>query len=95
MLTKRIVGEENLIVVGISNHVVWPVGHWDLYEGQGVLTTVERIARLYAVDVDILAIESLELLDALRCACVDLSVWCKPQNVKNTAGVVHLYVVAD
>ncbi|MFR8061440.1 hypothetical protein [Lancefieldella rimae] len=44
------------------------MGHWDLYEGQGVLTTVERIARLYAVDVDILAIESLELLDALRCA---------------------------
>ena len=68
MLTKRIVGEENLSVVGISNHVVEPVGHWDLYEGQGVLTTVERIARLYAVDVDILAIESLELLDALRCA---------------------------
>ena len=43
MLTKRIVGEENLIVVGISNHVVWPVGHWDLYESQGILTNVKCI----------------------------------------------------
>ena len=49
----------------------------------------------FAVDVDILVIESLELFDALRCACVDLGVWRKLQNVRNTAGVVHLYVVAD
>ncbi|MFC2377252.1 MAG: hypothetical protein ACFNLS_04835 [Lancefieldella sp.] len=49
----------------------------------------------FAVDVDILAIESFELFEALRCACVDLSVWCKLQNVRNAAGVVHLNVVAD
>ena len=95
MLTKCVVGEENLIVVGIRDHVVWPVDHWGLHKGQGTLTNVERIARLYAVDVDILAIESLELLNALRCACVDLGVWCELQNARNTAGVVHLNVVAD
>ena len=39
----------------------WPLGS---VRRSGVLTTVERIARLYAVDVDILAIESLELADA-------------------------------
>lgn len=77
MLTKRIIGEENLIVVRISNHVVWPVGHWGLHEGQDTLTNVERITRPYAIGVDILTIESLELLDTLRCACVDLSVWFK------------------
>ena len=95
MLTKRIIGEENLIVVRISDHIVWPVDHWDLHEGQGALTNVERFTRLYAVDVDILAIKNLELLDTLRCACVDLSVWCKLQNVRNAAEAVYLNVVAD
>lgn len=95
MLAKCIVGEEDLIIVGIRDHVVWPVDHWGLHKGQGALTNVERIARLYTVDVDILAIESLELLDALRCACVDLGVWRELQNARNAAGVVHLNVVAD
>lgn len=95
MLTKCVVGEEDLVVLGIRDHVVWPVDHWRLHKGQGAFTNVERIARLYAVDVDILAIESLELLDALRCACVDLGVWRELQNARNAAGVVHLNVVTD
>ena len=69
MLTKRIIGEENLIVVRINNHVVWPVGHWGLHEGQDTFTNVERVTHPYAIGV--------ELLDTLRCACVDLSVWFK------------------
>ena len=72
-------------------------GQWAI----GICTKVRvylpmlSVSPSFAVDVDILAIESLELFDALRCACVDLSVWCKLQNVRNAAGVVHLNVVAD
>ncbi len=52
VLTKCIVGEEDL-VSRVRDHVVWPVDHWGLHTRSGA-TDVERIARLYAVDVDTL-----------------------------------------
>ena len=61
----------------------------------GVRLPMLSVSPSFAVDVNIRAIESLELFDALRRACVDLSVWCKLQNVRDAAGVVHLNVVAD
>ena len=94
MLAKGIVGEENLVVGVVGDHVVGPVDHGRLHEGERALADAERVTRLDTV-VSEVAIVRGEPLHTLRRRAVNLAVGRRGLDGGHVARVVHLDVVGD
>ena len=93
VLTKGVVGEQNLVDVGIGDHVVRPVDHGGGHKGEGALADVQDIAALDGRCLD--AKVGLDLVDAGAGASVNLRVGSDLVDHGQGAGVVHLDMVGD
>ena len=80
VLSKRIVGEENLINVGVGNHIVGPVHHRRLHKVEGTLANAQGVSRFYTVYLKIFSIKRFKLFNALRSRGIHGSIWCHLEN---------------
>ena len=94
VLAEGVVGEENLVVGVIGDHVVRPVDHRRLHEGQRALADAEGVTGLDAMVAEVAEVRG-HVLDTLRRGAVDLCPGRELMNHGGGAGVVHLDVVGD
>ena len=80
MLSKCIVGKENLIDVGVGNHIVRPMHHRRLHKVKGTLTNLQGVPRFYTVDLKIFSIKRFKFFNALRSRGIHGSIWCHLEN---------------
>ena len=94
VLSKRIIGEENLIDVGVGNHIVGPMHHRRLHKVEGTLANAQGVSRFYTVDLKIFSIKRFKFFNALRSRGIHGSIWCHLEHGRQRAGVIHLNMVA-
>ena len=93
VLAEAVVGEEDLVLGAVGDHVVGPVHHGRLNKGERAFADREGVARLHALDLD--AEVGAELVHAGRGARVDRGVGGVLLDHRDAARVVHLDVVGD
>jgi len=94
MLTKGVVREEDLVIAVIGDHVIGPVDHGRLHEGERTLADAERVSGLDTAIAQV-AVVGGEALHALRGGAVDLAVRGHLLDGGHVARVVHLHVIGD
>ena len=93
MLAERVVGEQDLIDVGVRDHVVGPMDHRGGHKAQGTLADAEGVARLHGRCLDTKV--GAELVDAGTGGSVDLGVGGDFVDHGQGAGVIHLNMVGN
>ena len=93
MLAKRVVGEQNLVHVGVGDHVVRPMNHGGGHKGERALANAQGVAALDGSRLD--AKVRTDLVHARTRRRVDRGVGGDAVDHGQGAGVVHLHVVGN
>ncbi len=93
MLTERIVGEQDLIVIRIRHHVVGPMDHDRGGEGERALADAQRVAGFDRPVVVIGTVMRREALQTMRVARDDGGVRGELHHARNSPRVILLDMV--